>query len=146
MQMPHTINPKTLVISINFFILYLSQKKVIMSVRLVLNNFNKGFLIFGVGSTNYNHGNHKTSVVFYVWRCLLIYFSLHNFYETNLWVITIFKFILIVSYADTKMVGTLKNIHNFKFKFVNSICIYEHSNDTPVILYDNLLTIMIILL
>ncbi|XP_022169647.1 uncharacterized protein LOC111033279 [Myzus persicae] len=58
-----------------------------MSVRSVLNYFNKGFLICGVGSINYSQSNFKASVAFYVLRSIIISFSLYNFYITNVWVI-----------------------------------------------------------
>jgi len=63
-----------------------------MSVRSVLIKFNKCFLIFGIGSIKFNQGNFKTSVLFYTWRCLLIYAGLYNFYTANLWVLTIINF------------------------------------------------------
>jgi len=72
-----------------------------MRVRSILNNFNKGFLIFGGGSINYSNRNYKMSVVLYVLRRIIIYAGFYYFYKINLLVITKFKFILIVSYDDT---------------------------------------------
>ncbi|XP_022169659.1 uncharacterized protein LOC111033287 [Myzus persicae] len=55
-----------------------------MSVRSVLNNFNKGFLICGFGSINYSQSNFKMSVVFYILRCILICTNLYACFRINL--------------------------------------------------------------
>lgn len=80
-----------------------------MSVRLVLNNFNRGFLICGVGSIYYNQGNLMTTVMFYVLRCIYICCGFAILFGSNMWVRTIFNFFKImlnlsgVHYLDKKL-------------------------------------------
>jgi len=67
-----------------------------MTVRSVLNKFNRCFLVCGIGSINYNQGNFKTTVWFYVLRYFIICISFVVIYDVNKWVIGIFNFIEII--------------------------------------------------
>jgi len=60
-----------------------------MSVRSILNNFNSGFLVCGVGSINYSQRNFKTNWMFHFLRYLLICVGFHLIYDFNLWVMSI---------------------------------------------------------
>ncbi|XP_060847128.1 uncharacterized protein LOC132926751 [Rhopalosiphum padi] len=57
-----------------------------MTVRSVLNNFNRCFLFCGIGSINYNQGSLKTTVMFNVLRYFIICVSVVGIYDANIWV------------------------------------------------------------
>jgi len=70
-----------------------------MSVRSVLNNYNYGFLIFGIGCINYGKRDLKSKWMFNLIRFLLICNSLYIAYDYNLWVMAVlnlFKWFYIV--------------------------------------------------
>ncbi|XP_026807045.1 uncharacterized protein LOC113549785 [Rhopalosiphum maidis] len=56
-----------------------------MSFKSVLNNLNKGFLIFGIGCTNYGQRYFKTNGMFHFLRFLLVSVGIHQFYRFNKW-------------------------------------------------------------
>jgi hypothetical protein len=58
-----------------------------MTVRSVLNSFNRCFLICGIGSIHFNQRIFKTTVMFYVFRYFIICISVVGIYDANKWVI-----------------------------------------------------------
>ncbi|XP_026809320.1 uncharacterized protein LOC113551308 [Rhopalosiphum maidis] len=89
-----------------------------MTVRSVLNNFNRCFLICGIGSINYNQGDFKTTMMLYVLRYLIICVGFLTFYNANIWVINGDSEILeltsliIICCFELLMIG----------KFISNIC------------------------
>jgi len=68
-----------------------------MSVRSILIAFNRVFLIFGLGSINYERSNNfQIKVMFNVLRYSILLVGLLTIYKANLWVNDIFKIIEIV--------------------------------------------------
>jgi len=68
-----------------------------MSGRSVLNNFNCGFLVCGIGCINYGRQrNYKTNGIFYLIRFLLICEWVYIMNNINRSVMAMIYFILIV--------------------------------------------------
>ncbi|KAE9537370.1 hypothetical protein AGLY_006393 [Aphis glycines] len=101
-----------------------------MSVKSILNNFNRFFMICGIGSINYNQGNFKTTVMFHILRYLIICVSFLAIYDANSVIknddseISEITSLIMLSCFELMLVG----------KFISTICRLFYDNQLSTVL------------